>query len=82
MRINAEKERINIYKTIISKEGQIYYSVIQYIFDANLEISRYTYFILDFIKTVIESGEPFHQEKFLFLIRELDSDYTTSAIME
>ncbi len=82
MRIEAERERIVGFKNLIVADGKHYYKIIQTLFDSNSEITALTYFIMDYMKSVIESGVPFDKTKLFFVIQQLDRDTCSDAVVE
>jgi len=59
MRINAEKERIERFKTVAQNCARTYYIICKRLSMHNLEEVEHAQYILDYMKNVIESGIEF-----------------------
>lgn len=64
MRLNAEKERIKMYRNVANSNNGIgmYYKVCKRLSMANLETHKMALFIMDYMKNVIENGYEYTKE--------------------
>jgi len=57
MRINAEKDRIEKYKSVAQNWARWYYVICKRLSVQNLEEVEHAQYILDYMRNVIESGK-------------------------
>lgn len=61
MRINAEKDRIEKYKSVAQSNARAYYVICKRLSLLNLEEVVHAQYILDYMRNVIENGMNFKQ---------------------
>ena len=72
MRLMAERDRLTRYEFVINNSARLYYKIIHMIFAKHFEICNGTYFVMDYMKDVIQSGHPFTPKNIFYLIEQLD----------
>ena len=77
LRVKAEKERLNEYKTAIETSGKLYYEIIFMMIKKNLPKSECLCIFADYVKSIIERGMIFENNHIVYALRKIGCDKMT-----